>query len=127
MTDTEPMSEWFYPCAYSCWDDSEMEAIDRVVASRRYTMGPEVEAFESEFAAWHGMKHAVMVNSGSSANLVAVAALFHKNEKPLQRGDQVIVPAVAWATTYAPLVQHGLGLSNSISSAVCQNPSARQT
>src|SRR5262249_16418346 len=72
--------------------------------------GREVEAFEHEFAAYHGMKHAVMVNSGSSANLIAVACLFHKSENPLYRNNVAAVPAIAWATTYAPLVQHGLHL-----------------
>ena len=51
-----------------------------------------------------------MVNSGSSANLVGVAALFYKQERPLQRGDEVIVPAISWATTYYPLQQYGLRL-----------------
>jgi CDP-6-deoxy-D-xylo-4-hexulose-3-dehydrase len=57
-----------------------------------------------------GVKHAVMVNSGSSANLVAVAALFYKRERPLRRGDEAIVPAIAWATTFHPLQQYGLRL-----------------
>jgi len=51
-----------------------------------------------------------MVNSGSSANLVAVAALFHKKDRPLKRGDEVIVPAISWATTFHPLQQYGLKL-----------------
>ncbi len=56
------------------------------------------------------MKHAVMVNSGSSANLVGVAALFYRSKRPLQRGDEVIVPAISWATTFHPLQQYGLKL-----------------
>jgi CDP-6-deoxy-D-xylo-4-hexulose-3-dehydrase len=51
-----------------------------------------------------------MVNSGSSANLVGVAALCHVQKRPLQRGDEVIVPAISWATTYHPLQQYGLRL-----------------
>ena len=51
-----------------------------------------------------------MVNSGSSANLVGVAALFHDRQRPLQRGDEVIVPAISWATTFHPLQQYGLKL-----------------
>ena len=54
----------------------------------RFTIGPNVAAFEQAFAAYHGCKYAVMVNSGSSANLIAVAALFYKKERPLQRGDE---------------------------------------
>ena len=49
-----------------------------------------------------------MVNSGSSANLLMIAALFYKKENPLVPGDEIIVPAVSWSTTYFPLHQYGL-------------------
>ena len=55
------------------------------------------------------MKHAIMVNSGSSANLVSIASLFFK-KRPLKKGDEVIVPAISWSTTYSPLQQYGLKL-----------------
>jgi len=100
----------FYDLASSTWGPEEVAAIDRVVRSGRLTMGEHVRAFEDAFAAKFGMKHAVMVNSGSSANLVAVAALFHVTQRPLQKGDEVIVPAISWATTYHPLQQYGLRL-----------------
>jgi CDP-6-deoxy-D-xylo-4-hexulose-3-dehydrase len=51
-----------------------------------------------------------MVNSGSSANLVAVAALCYRQDRPLRPGDEVIVPCIGWATTYTPLQQYGLRL-----------------
>ena len=89
----------FYDLASTSWGDEELEAIRRVCQSDRYTMGDQVRSFENAFASKFGMKHAVMVNSGSSANLVAVAALCYKRERPLQRGDEVIVPAISWATT----------------------------
>ena len=100
----------FYDVASTSWGQEERDAITRVVAADRCTMGEHVRRFEQAFAAKFGMKHAVMVNSGSSANLVAVAALFHKRERPLRRGDEVIVPAISWATTYHPLQQYGLKL-----------------
>jgi CDP-6-deoxy-D-xylo-4-hexulose-3-dehydrase len=100
----------FYDLASTSWGDEETRAIARVLAAGRFTMGPEVRAFEEAFAAGFGVKHAVMVNSGSSANLVAVAALFHVSRRALQRGDEVIVPAISWATTYHPLQQYGLKL-----------------
>jgi CDP-4-dehydro-6-deoxyglucose reductase, E1 len=101
---------WRYPTAFESLGDEELDAMHRVIDSRRLTMGEEVKAFEEEFATRHGMRHGIMVNSGSSANLIAVAALFNKPDRPLRRGDKVIVPALAWSTTYAPLVQHGLDL-----------------
>ena len=100
----------FYELAAPTWGEEEVEAIQRVVKSGRFTMGENVAAFEAAFASYFGAKYAVMVNSGSSANLVAVAALFYKKERPLQRGDEVIVPAISWATTYHPLQQYGLKL-----------------
>jgi CDP-4-dehydro-6-deoxyglucose reductase, E1 len=100
----------FYDLASTTWGDEELEAIRRVCQSDRYTMGEEVKRFEDAFAAKFGMTHAVMVNSGSSANLVGVAALCYKRDRPLQRGDEVIVPAISWATTYHPLQQYGLRL-----------------
>ncbi len=100
----------FYELAVSSWGDEEIAAIQRVIASNRFTMGPNVAAFEAAFAAYHSAKYAVMVNSGSSANLIATAALCYKKDRPLARGDEVIVPAISWATTYHPLQQYGLKL-----------------
>ena len=73
-------------------------------------MGERVAGFEENFAAHFGSKYAVMVNSGSSANLLAVAALSHHSEMALKPGDEVIVPAVSWSTTYYPFHQYGLRL-----------------
>ena len=73
-------------------------------------MGENVARFEQAFADHFGMKHAVMVSSGSAANLIGVAALFFKKENALKPGDEVIVPAISWATTYYPLQQYGLKL-----------------
>lgn len=100
----------FYELAASTWGPEEIEALQRVIASGRFTMGEQVAAFEREFADYFGAKHGIMVNSGSSANLISVAALAYKKERPLQRGDEVIVPAISWATTYHPLQQYGLKL-----------------
>ncbi len=99
-----------YPLASTTWDDSEIKAIQDVLATGMYTMGPLVQQFEERFANDVGSRYAVMVNSGSSANLLAVAALFFCSENPLKPGDEVIVPAVSWATTYYPLHQYGLKL-----------------
>ena len=106
MTTTEPT----LPLATSTWDHHEFDALDRVIESGRFTMGPAVKAFEGEFAAHFGSRYAVMVNSGSSANLIAVAAAVLNPNIDLNAGDEVIVPAVSWATTYYPLTQYGLVL-----------------
>jgi len=66
-----------YPLAKDTWDNEEIEAINEVIRSKRYTMGPKVREFEQKFADYFGSKYAVMVNSGSSANLLAVASLVY--------------------------------------------------
>lgn len=100
----------FYDLASSSWGGEEIAAMQRVIDSGRFTMGENVQRFEAAFAARFGVKHALMVSSGSAANLVGVGALFHVKERPLRRGDEVIVPAISWATTYYPLQQYGLRL-----------------
>ncbi len=100
----------FYELAASTWGPEELEAVHRSIQRGRFTMSEEVASFEREFAAYFGMQYGVMVNSGSSANLIAVAALFYTKDRPLQRGDEVIVPAISWSTTYHPLQQYGLKL-----------------
>lgn len=101
-----------YPLATFTWDDSEYAAIQRVIDSNMFTMGARVAEFERDFAAYVGSRHCVMVNSGSSANLIMVGALFYTNDESrrLKAGDEVIVPAVSWSTTYYPLHQYGLKL-----------------
>lgn len=96
--------------ASDTWDDKELAAIESVVASRMFTMGPQVAAYEQEFARHFGAKYALMVSSGSTANLLMIAALFFTKNPLLKRGDEVIVPAVSWSTTYFPLQQYGLKL-----------------
>lgn len=99
-----------YPLAADTWDEAEYGAINRVIKSNRFTIGPEVDMFEKEFAEFFGSKYAVMVNSGSSANLIAISALILSDKYDLNPGDEVIVPAVSWATTYTVLHQCGLKL-----------------
>lgn len=97
-----------YPLATTSWDQNEINAIQNVIKSGIFTMGRFVKEFEEDFAAYFGSKYAVMSNSGSSANLLMIAALFFRKNNPIQAGDEVIVPAVSWSTTYMPLQQYGL-------------------
>lgn len=101
-----------FPLATSSWDQKELDALQRVIASDRYSMGDEVAEFERRFAAYFGSEYAVMVNSGSSANLLMTAALAYTKNPALKLspGDEIIVPAVSWPTTYYPLNQYGLHL-----------------
>lgn len=97
-----------YSLASSTWDHKELNAIQGVIQSDMYTMGAKVAEYERQFADYFGSRHAVMVSSGSTANLLMIAALFFTKNPRLKRGDEVIVPAVSWSTTYFPLQQYGL-------------------
>ena len=99
-----------YPLASSTWDDKELAAIQKVIDSDMFTMSKYVAEYEKRFADFFGSNYAVMVSSGSAANLIMIAALFYTQTPKLKRGDEVIVPAVSWSTTYFPLYQYGLKL-----------------
>ena len=99
-----------YPLATNTWDDKELQAIQSVIDKDIYSMGDSVAQFEQDFAQFINRKYCVMVSSGSAANLIATAALFYTKNPMLKRGDEVIVPAVSWSTTYFPLQQYGLKL-----------------
>ena len=89
------------------WDDSEIiEIIHSVTMGKWLSSGEKVHKFEREFSKKFNFKHSVMVNSGSSANLVMFAAL--KKHFGWKDGDEIIVCACGFATTIAPIVQNGL-------------------
>lgn len=91
------------------YDDEEIAEVLDCLLNIEVTMGPRVKKFERDFAKRFGHGHAVMVNSGSSANLLAVAGLANEvTEGRLKPGDEVIVPALCWSTTVWPLIQHQL-------------------
>jgi CDP-4-dehydro-6-deoxyglucose reductase, E1 len=99
-----------YRLAADTLGPAEIDAAKAVLDSGQLTMGQRVLAFEQEFAEWVGARHAVMVNSGSSANLLVVDSLIRgTSSKPhLTAGDEVLVPGLAWPTTVWPLAQLGL-------------------
>lgn len=96
-----------YPLACDTWDHREIEAIQEVIKGGRYTMGPKVKQFEKEFCDYFQCQDAVMVNSGSTANLLILALLKEK----YKLGGDIIVPAVSWSTTYFPIYQYGFTLN----------------
>ncbi len=101
-----------HPLSVDTWDKKEFSAIIDVLKSKFVTQGKNVKKFEKKYSHYIGTNYSVMVNSGSSANLLMIAALFYTKDKKkkLKRGDEVIVPAIGWSTTYSPLQQYGLKL-----------------
>lgn len=87
----------------------EMFAAVSTMLSTFTTMGKKVRAFEEQYANYIDRPYAVMSNSGSSANLLSVAALANPvTPDHLTPGDEVIVPALSWSTTIWPIIQHHL-------------------
>ena len=100
--------ETVVPYAGRVFDEDEVEAAVSSTLDFWLTLGPEGAAMEKELAEFMGVKHCLLVNSGSSANLVALSALTtHKlpEKKRIQPGDEVITVAAGFPTTVAPIVQ----------------------
>jgi CDP-6-deoxy-D-xylo-4-hexulose-3-dehydrase len=98
------------PYAGRVFTEDEVEAAVSSTLDFWLTLGPEGEAFEKELAGLLGVRHSLLVNSGSSANLLAFAALTSPKLPPHKRirpGDEVITCAAGFPTTVAPIVQHG--------------------
>ena len=90
----------FYPLSSNPWGEEEALVFQRILEKGRFTMGESVKKFESSFADKIGIQNAIMVSSGSMANLVGLAALFYKKNDPLKRGDEVIVPSHTFIATW---------------------------
>jgi len=91
------------------YDAAELQAAVDAVLDFWLTVGPRTEAFEKKLARFLAMEQTLAVNSGSSANLLAVSALRSRRiENPLEPGDEVITAAMGFPTTTTPIVQNGL-------------------
>ena len=98
-----------FPLMNPGFGTAEIVAAVETLLSGRVTMGERVREFERQFAEFVGAPYAVMVNSGSSANLLAVSVCANPaRERRLVAGDEVLVPAVCWSTSVWPLIQCGL-------------------
>lgn len=98
------------PYAGRVFTEDEVEAAVSATLDFWLTLGPEGEAFERELAAFLGVKHSLVVNSGSSANLIAFTALTsHKlpAHRRIGQGDEVITVAAGFPTTVSPIIQQG--------------------
>jgi len=92
------------------FDENEVYEVVKTLLSGWITTGPKVRSLEEKFAKNLGMKDAIAVNSGSSANLIALSTLTTKDlpkDERINPGDEVITPAVTWPTTAYPIVQVG--------------------
>ena len=91
------------------YDEKEMLSLTDAMLDFWLTTGRFAEQFEKDFAKWIGVKHAHLVNSGSSANLLAFMTLTapELKERQIKRGDEVITVACGFPTTVTPMLQYG--------------------
>tara|TARA_Y100001970_G_scaffold234020_1_gene292084 strand:- start:12458 stop:13720 length:1263 start_codon:yes stop_codon:yes gene_type:complete len=102
-------SKYFYPLLENALSSNDLASGIKVIASGQLTMSKKTEEFEKYFAKKIGSKFAVMVNSGSSANLLATFAACNPLRKNrFNKGDEALIPSVCWPTSLWPLVQAGL-------------------
>ena len=96
------------PYGLSVHGKEEIEAVTKVLKSNTQ-MGKNVLNFENKVSKLFSKKYGLMVNSGSSANLLAMAALVNPERRHrLFKGDEVLVPCVCWSTSVFPIIQCGL-------------------
>lgn len=103
------------PLSYNSVGEAEIEAANSVLRSGYLTQGAKVMEFEAQLAEFHGVRHAVLVNSGSSANLVGIEAAVYLSllrpdlaGGPIATGDEVVIQGLNWPSTLKPIVNHGL-------------------
>ena len=102
-------SDYQYPLIDDAFEISDLMAGINVLLKGKITMSEITKQFEKEFAKFVGSKFALMVNSGSSANLLSFFCLVNpKNKSKLKQNDECLIPALCWSTSLWPIVQSGL-------------------
>jgi CDP-4-dehydro-6-deoxyglucose reductase, E1 len=102
-------SRSIYPLSPNSFSNEDILKGANVLFSKNITMGSVTKKFEKEFAKFMGCNYALMVNSGSSANLLAMFALINpKKKNNLKYGDECLIPALCWSTSLWPIIQAGL-------------------
>ena len=103
------MAKYFYPLIENPYRTKDISSAIKVLKTNRLTIGPQTEKFQKEFSRKIKTKFSLMVNSGSSANLLAVQCLINPyRKKRLNVGDEVLIPALCWSTSLWPIIQSGL-------------------
>ncbi len=98
-----------YPLLTNAFSNKDIQQGIKIIKSKQITMSKKTKEFEKKFSSYLKTKYALMVNSGSSANLLAMALLCNPLRKNrLKPGDEVIIPVLCWSTSLWPIVQHGL-------------------
>ena len=103
------MKKYFFPLVKSPYRSKDIFKAIKVLKTGKLTMGTNVSSFEKEFTSKLKTNYSLMVNSGSSANLLAIQCLINPyRKKRLKIGDEIIIPSLCWSTSLWPIVQSGL-------------------
>ena len=98
-----------YPLLTNAFSQKDIQEGIKIIKSKQITMSKKTKEFEKKFSSYLKTKYALMVNSGSSANLLAIALLCNPLRKnKLKPGDEVIIPVLCWSTSLWPIIQYGL-------------------
>ena len=99
----------FYPLLENPYRAKDINSAIKILKSRKLTIGSKTIEFQKKFSNKLKIKHSLMVNSGSSANLLAFQCLINPYRKyRLKAGDEVLIPALCWSTSLWPIIQSGL-------------------
>ena len=103
------MKKYFFPLVKNPYRSKDIFKAIKVLKTGKLTMGTNVLNFEKEFTSKLKTNYSLMVNSGSSANLLAIQCLINPyRKKRLKVGDEIIIPSLCWSTSLWPIVQSGL-------------------
>ena len=103
------MSKYFYPLIEDPFSNNDIREGIKVLKSKQLTISKKTVNFEKDFSSSLKSKYSLMVNSGSSANLLALQCLINPYRKNrLKAGDEVIIPTLCWSTSLWPIIQSNL-------------------
>ena len=105
------MNKSSIPLTFDTWDYREHDAIKKTLKTNILTQNKTVSLMEKKMASYHGRKFCLMVNSGSSANLLGVTAMRFKKNLNLKDNDEFLAPGIGWSTSYSPFIQNNLKLN----------------
>ncbi len=103
------MNKYFYPLIDNPYRPKDINQAIKVLRSSKITSGPKTLEFQSKFSRKIKTNYSLLVNSGSSANLLAFQCLINPyRKKRLKKGDEILIPSLCWSTSLWPIIQSGL-------------------
>ena len=103
------MKKYFYPLVDNPYRKKDIIQAIKVLKSSKITSGPKTLEFQSKFSKKIKTNYSLLVNSGSSANLLAMQCLINPyRKKRLKQGDEILIPSLCWSTSLWPIIQSGL-------------------